>query len=197
MANQDEKKLVEKAREGDRTAFGELVRAHHRRAYGLAIHLLANKTEADDVVQDAFLRAFRAIDRFDGRSEFGTWLHRIVVNLCLNALRSRKRTAPVSADDPRLASVGADPARGADARRRFERLAAAIDGLSLTLRTTVVLVTIQGMSHKDAAGVLGCSEGTVAWRVHEARRRLREALGEAEKPAAKEDSPGKDESDEG
>jgi len=214
----DEKGLVAQARAGDRKAFAQLVQLHHKKVWRLAVHLLSNASEADDVVQDAFFRALRGIDRFDGRSEFGTWLHRIVVNLCLNAIRARKRTASFAPDDPRLglpAGPASDPARSAEDRRTTERLAKAIDALSLTLRTTLVLVTVQGLSHEEAAGVLGCSEGTVAWRVHEARRRLRETLGDdapavqppkasAEPPRSSAEPPkpatgegGKDETDEG
>ncbi len=179
MADSGEKELVEKARTGDRKAFGALVRAHHRKVWSLAAHMLGNRTEADDVVQEAFLRALRAMDRFDGRSEFGTWIYRIVVNLSLNAIRGRKRTASVAPEDPRLVRIAAgDPAKAAEDRRTYERLAAAIDALTPTLRTTLVLVTLQGMGHREASEILGCSEGTVAWRVHEARRQLRSALGE-------------------
>jgi RNA polymerase sigma-70 factor (ECF subfamily) len=203
MADED-KDLVAKARTGDRKAFADLVQRHHKKAWRLAVHLLSNPSEADDVVQDAFFRAMRGIGEFDGRSEFGTWLHRIVVNLCLNAIRSRKRTSPLAPDDPRLglpAPVGSDPAKATEERRRYERLAKAIDGLSLTLRTTLVLVVLQGLSHKVAAEVLGCSEGTVAWRIHEGRRKLREALGD-DAPAHEPPKPptgdgGKDETDEG
>jgi RNA polymerase sigma-70 factor (ECF subfamily) len=200
----DEKTLVAKAREGDRKAFGELVQRHHRKAWRLAVHLLSNVSEADDVVQDAFFRALRGIERFDGRSEFGTWLHRIVVNLSLNAIRGRKRTTPLSGDDPRLGlptGPGSDPSRAAEDKQTYEKLSVAIDGLSLTLRTTLVLVAIQGVSHKDAAEILGCSEGTIAWRVHEARRRLRGAMGDeapaSESSKAEDGSGGKDETDEG
>jgi RNA polymerase sigma-70 factor (ECF subfamily) len=188
MADSGEKELVDKARSGDRKAFGALVRSHHRRVWSLAAHMLGNRAEADDVVQEAFLRALRAMDRFDGRSEFGTWIYRIVVNLSLNAIRGRKRTSAVAPDDPRLTRVAsADPARGAEHRGAYERLAAAVDALSPTLRTTLVLVTLQGVGHREAGEILGCSEGTIAWRVHEARRRLREALGD-EAPA-KADAP--------
>lgn len=195
MTSESEQLWLEKAKSGDRKAFGELVRIHHKRMWKVALHLLGTTSEADDVVQESFLRAFRAIDRFDGKSELSTWLYRIVVNLSLNALRTRKRAAAVDLGDPRLgaalASGQQDPAADAEARQGTVRLLEALDALSLTLRTTVVLVAIEGLSHKQVGDILGCAEGTVAWRMHEARRLLKERLsapeGDAARKSARED----------
>src|SRR5438105_13316913 len=82
--------LVEAAKGGDSEAFGAFVRRHQRRVFRLAVHLLRNTAEAEDVAQEAFVRAYGALDRFDGRSEPFTWLYRIAVNLSLNAIRARK-----------------------------------------------------------------------------------------------------------
>jgi len=197
MASEAEQLVLEKAKAGDRKAFGELVRLHHRRVWKVALHLLGSASEADDVVQETFLRAFRAIDRFDGKSEVSTWLYRIAVNLSLNALRSRKRTAAIDIGDPRLggalASDKKDPSADAEARQGNMRLLESLEKLSLTLRTTVVLVAFEGLSHREAGEVLGCAEGTVAWRMHEARRLLKERLagedrqGETAGASARED----------
>ena len=143
--------------------------------------MLRDPAEAEDVTQEAFLRAFGAIARFDGRSEPYTWLYRIAVNLSLNALRARKsarRSGTVSEDDPLSASPRAGVVRPIDAAQRqlYAILARSIDELSESLRTTLILVCIDGLSHEEAAEVLGAPEGTIAWRVHEARRRLRETL---------------------
>jgi RNA polymerase sigma-70 factor (ECF subfamily) len=191
MAESNEAELIEAAKEGDRRAFGQLVRAHQRRVFACAVQMLADRGEAEDAVQETFLRAYRAIARFDGRSELSTWLYRICVNVCLNLLRKRRRVKASDIADPRIPEPKADPdTSGTDPSRTVEtaelqkRLANALDGLSPSLRTTVVLVLIQGLPHKEASEILGCPEGTVAWRIHEARRRLKIALAESAAPDA-------------
>lgn len=179
-----DRELVDRARAGDADAFGSLVRRHQKRIYRLAFHLVRSGAEAEDVTQETFVRAYQAIDRFDGRSEPFTWLYRIAVNLSLNAIRARKPTRNATpADDPRIAGLLTEtrPSRGDPAgESQRKQLAAAlcegIDALSDTLRTTLILVCIDGVSHEEASQILGCPEGTVAWRVHEARRKLREYL---------------------
>jgi RNA polymerase sigma-70 factor (ECF subfamily) len=185
MGQPDEAELLKGARDGDRAAFGRLVRMHQRRVYACALSILADAGEAEDAVQEAFLRAWRAIDRFDGRSELSTWLYRITVNVCLNTIRRRRRVQASDISDPRIPEPTADPTQGkndpgltAESMQLYRRLAAALDSLSPSLRTTVILVLVQGLPHKEAAAALGCPEGTIAWRIHEARRRLRELLQE-------------------
>src|SRR5690242_15405150 len=185
VAKETDRELVDAARGGNAEAFGKLVRRHQKRVFRLAVHMLRNAAEAEDVTQETFVRAYGAIDRFDGRSEPFTWLYRIAVNLSLNTIRARKPSRDaVPADDPRVESLitetrgthGIDPARIAQERQLAKALCDGIDQLSDTLRTTLVLVCIDGMGHEEAAKVLECPEGTVAWRVHEARRKLREYL---------------------
>jgi RNA polymerase sigma-70 factor (ECF subfamily) len=184
MAAKSDRDLVDAAKSGDAEAFGAFVRRHQRRVFRLALHLLQNSAEAEDVAQEAFVRAYGALDRFDGRSEPFTWLYRITVNLSLNAIRSRKtRRSGVTTDDPRIEAALverrpglADPARQATDRELAVALCKGIDSLTETLRTTLVLVAIDGMSHAEVSQVLGCPEGTIAWRIHEARRKLREYL---------------------
>lgn len=138
------------------------------------------------MTQETFVRAYQALDRFDGRSEPFTWLYRIAVNLSLNQIRARKSKLRRSmTDDPRVLgllpetrpTVG-DPGGASDRRRIAEALYEGIDALSDTLRTTLVMVCIDGMSHEEASKVLGCPEGTIAWRIHEARRKLKVFLAE-------------------
>lgn len=181
MVPSDDQELMSRAKEGDARAFGQLVRSHQRRVYRVALHLLRDSAEAEDVTQDTFVRAYAAIARFDGRSQPYTWFYRIAVNLSLNRLRSRKRQRSVTTeDDPRLQHVDSHP-DGAPERTAAERqlaraLCQAIDSLSDTLRTTLILVAIDGLPHGEVATILGCPEGTVAWRVHEARRKIRVEL---------------------
>lgn len=184
MPQKTDRELVEAARSGDTEAFGVLVRRHQKRIYRLAVHLLRDAAEAEDVTQDTFVRAYGALDRFDGRSEPFTWMYRIAVNLSLNAIRARKTSRKATTpDDPRIEalladrkSVEADPARLAADRQTALALVEGVDDLSETLRTTLILVSIDGLSHAEAAEVLGCPEGTIAWRVHEARKKLRAHL---------------------
>ena len=185
LPERTDRELVTAAREGDAEAFGLLVRRHQRRVYRLAVHLLKSGAEAEDVTQDTFVRAYGALDRFDGRSEPFTWIYRICVNLSLNALRSRKTRRASSPDDPRIEGLLVDnrPAGGSPARSTADKqlgraLVEGIDELSDTLRTTLVLVCIDGLSHAEAGAVLDCPEGTIAWRVHEARKKLRAMLSE-------------------
>lgn len=185
LPERTDRELVTAAREGDAEAFGLLVRRHQRRVYRLAVHLLKSGAEAEDVTQDTFVRAYGALDRFDGRSEPFTWIYRICVNLSLNALRSRKTRRSSSPDDPRIEALlvdnrpaGGSPQRSSSDKQIGRALVEGIDELSDTLRTTLVLVCIDGLSHAEAGEVLGCPEGTVAWRVHEARKKLRGMLSE-------------------
>ena len=186
MTEPSEAELLAAAQEGDKRAFGRLVRMHQRRVYACAAKMLGDGGDADDAAQETFVRAWRALARFDGRSQLSTWLYRVCVNVCLNHIRKRKRHDASDIGDPRLPEPSADPTQGLnDPRRALEarqlqgRIAHALGGLSESLRTTVILVLVDGMPQKEAADVLGCSEGTVAWRIHEARRRLRLALAEA------------------
>jgi RNA polymerase sigma-70 factor, ECF subfamily len=184
MSKPSDRDLVDRAKSGDARAFGELVRRHQQRIHRLAVHMLRDRAEAEDVTQETFIRAFQALGRFDGRSEPYTWFYRITINLSLNRIRSRKTSrASHDTDDPRLDGLltdtrpeSADPSNSAQRRELYQTLCHGIDGLSDTLRTTLILVCIDGRSHEDVASILGTPEGTIAWRVHEARRKLKEYL---------------------
>jgi RNA polymerase sigma-70 factor (ECF subfamily) len=109
MAKPTDRELVDQARSGDSQAFGLLVRRHQKRIFRLAFHLVRTGAEAEDVTQETFVRAYQALDRFDGRSEPFTWLYRIAVNLSLNTIRSRKTTRDsTSVDDPRIEGLLGD-----------------------------------------------------------------------------------------
>jgi RNA polymerase sigma-70 factor, ECF subfamily len=174
-------RLVKRAQAGDRAAFDDLVRRYRARIYALTLHLTGSRAEADDITQDVFTRAYQQLHTFAGRSEFFTWLYRIAVNRSLNARRDTARRRTSGLDDPRVQAAVAvdaygDPRRQAELSQTYARLVTALDRLSPTLRSTVVLVSLQGLSHDEAAAVLGCPAGTVAWRIHEARNQLRAAL---------------------
>lgn len=173
--------LVHKAKTGDRRAFDELVRRYRARIFALILHLCGNESDADDITQEVFFRAYQALEQFAGRSEFFTWVYRIAVNRALNARRKRSRRGETSLEDPRLdkaleADASGDPAKAAELRQTYSRLLHALDRLPVEMRTTVVLVALQGFSHGEAAVIQSCSAGTIAWRIHKARQRLHRAL---------------------
>jgi RNA polymerase sigma-70 factor (ECF subfamily) len=191
--------LVARAKAGEPQAFDALVRRYRRRIFALALHLSGTESDADDIVQDVFIRAFRALDQFEGRSEFFTWVYRLTVNRALDARRTRSRRSEssIEEEDPRIeralqVDAGGDPRRAAELRQTYARVLRALDGLPAEMRTTVVLVTLQGLSNAEAAVVQGCPRGTIAWRLHEGRRRLQEAMAPSEsrestKPALKKE----------
>ncbi len=178
--------LVARAKTGDHRAFNQLVRTYRPRVYSLALHLTGQESDADDITQDAFLKAYDKLPEFEGRSEFFTWIYRITLHRALNAKRDRKRRRTVPLDDPRLVAAVAvdaegDPERAAQLRDRYRALLEAFDQLTPLLQTTVVLTTLQGLSYKEAAVVLDTTEGTIAWRIHEARRKLAISLDSLER----------------
>ncbi len=182
--------LVARAKAGDASAFDELVRKYRARVYSLALHLTGQASDADDITQDAFLKAYHKLPEFEGRSEFFTWIYRITLHRALNAKRDRRRRRTVPLDDPRLVAAVAvdadgDPERAAQLRDRYRALLEAFDQLSPLLQTTVVLTTLQGLSYKEAAVVLDTTEGTIAWRIHEARRKMTGYLDELDQGSVK------------
>jgi len=173
--------LVAAAKAGDARAFEALVSRYRKRIFALALHITRSASEADDIAQDVFLKAFRALPEFEGRSQFFTWVYRMTVNRSLNVRRDRARRGENMLDDPRLELAVAvdsrsDPAREAELRQTYARLLRALDSLPADMRTTVILVSLQGLSHGEVAVVQKVSDGTIAWRMHEARRRLHEAM---------------------
>ncbi len=183
----DEDPDLARARQGDRDAFGRLVQRHQRRVYAAALHILGNHSDADDATQETFVRAYRGLGSFDGRADFFTWLYRITVNTALNSLRGGKRgealaqrsgteAAHVGGRPESLGQPGADPAQKTQQNAEIQRVLAAIAELSPSLRVTLVLATIEELPHKQIAEILEIPEGTVAWRVNEARRLLRQRL---------------------
>jgi RNA polymerase sigma-70 factor (ECF subfamily) len=191
----DEAEVLARARSGDREAFGQFVRTYQRRVYATALHILGNHGDADDATQEAFLRAYRGLATFDGRADVFTWLYRITVNTALNLLRSSKRVTTLAqrggveaghiGGRPEALGVAAgDPARQAERAAEVTEVMVAIAGLSESLRVTLVLATIEELPHKQIAEILEIPEGTVAWRVNEARRLLRDQLRHKLPPAS-------------
>jgi len=169
--------VVAAARGGDRAAFDEVVRRTYADTYTLAHRLTGNEDDARDVVQEAYLRAYRGLRRFRGEARFTTWLYRITANCCttLTARRARQRHEPLGEDepvaDPRLDH---DPEWRVSAGEEREAVARALAGLPLRLRQVIVLRDIYDLPHAAIAGQLGITEAAAKVRLHRARRRLRE-----------------------
>ena len=171
--------LVTAAKDGDRQAFEELVRATHADAYTLAYRLTGNEEDASDVVQEAYLRAYKSLKRFRGDAQFSTWLYRIVANCAATALGKRgKNRHEELEDDAPLADVRPDynPDAQLDHVIERERVTEALRDLPDGLREVVVLRDVYDLPHEAIAKELGISEAAAKVRLHRARRRLRERL---------------------
>lgn len=169
----DEKPLVLAAQRGEQAAFSELVRRHQRRAYAVARSIVINHEDAEDAVQEAFLHAYRAIDRFLPDQAFGAWLHRIVANAALDVTRRRKvRDADELPET--VASPFRDPAEGDELRAR---LTEALNTLPARQRAVIVLHDVEGYKHAEIGQMLDIPEGTARSDLHYARSQLRQVLG--------------------
>lgn len=168
--------MVRRAADGDGEAVAWLVEATHRDAYGLAWRLTGNAEDARDVTQEAYLRAYRGLPRFRGDAQFGTWLHRIVVNCAATHMgRSRRHRHEELPDAALLGDPSTElhPDLRAEATDLRDRVVAALDVLPPKLRAVVVLRDVYEMSHEDIAAELGISVTAAKVRLHRARHRLR------------------------
>ena len=168
--------LVARARAGDVAAFEALYRRYAGRIHGLCLRMTGSVPVAEDCVQEAFVQAWQNLDRFEGRSAFGTWLHRIAVNRVLSAQRAERRRPAIlvaageDGEDP-WGPAPATPYAGADLD--LERAVASLpDGA----RNVFVLHAVYGFSHEETAGMLGVATGTCKAQLHRARRLLEERL---------------------
>lgn len=171
--SEEEKELVRLAMTGDDRGFTGLVRLHQRRAYVIARSIVLTHEDAEDAVQEGFLRAHQALDRFDPSQAFGAWLNRIVANAALDLARRRKvRNAEELSDA--MATPFRDPAEGDELRARLE---AALARLSERARAVIVLHDIEGFTHAEIGEMLGIPGGTARSDLHHARQKLRVLLG--------------------
>ena len=177
--------VVARVKAGDHDAFRHLVERHSRSVFRLAYRLTGHEQDAEDVVQETFLRAFREIRRFEARSSFATWLYRITVNCSHDLLRQRPRagTRP-SLDDPDLrvaaeladSSAAADPMRELTSRRIDERVRAAMDALSGQERSAFVMRHYEGLSIEEIGGVLNLKASAAKHSIFRAVQKLRRSL---------------------
>ena len=178
--------LVKRARQGDLAAYDELVRRYQERIYATVYHMTANHEDANDLAQEAFIKAFQALRSFKGGSSFYTWVYRIAVNKTINFLKQRKNKAQMSLDDldfnaehdPDLVALISDktPRREVGLAELQEKLNAAMQKLSEPHRLVVTLHDVQGLSHEEIAKIMDCNIGTVRSRLFYARQQLQAYL---------------------
>lgn len=178
--------LLPRLRAGDPLAFAQFVEENQRQVYNLALRMLNNPQEAEDVLQETFLNAYRALPSFEGRSSLSTWLYRIASNASLMRLR-KKQPNLVSVDEPLIldggdrlprqladwSSIPEDELLSNESRQVMDE---AVSELPESLRIVFILRDIEGLSTVDTGEILGLSEGAVKTRLHRARLRLRESL---------------------
>lgn len=174
----EEKQLVRLAQDGSPAAFEELVAKYQPKVFSMALSFTRNREAADDLAQEIFLKAYLALPRFRGHSEFGTWLYRISMNHIKDFLRKKGRAKEVSLDDvgeaafsDREQAARAEQDREIEARRTLVQKL--VQGLPEKYRVILTLRDIQGMAYEDIARILRLSPGTVDSRLHRARRMLR------------------------
>ena len=182
----DEAVLVKRARQGDLGAYDELVRRYQERIYATVYHMTANHEDANDLAQEAFIKAYQALKSFKGGSSFYTWVYRIAVNKTINFLKQRKNKAHMSLDDldfnaehdPDLVALISDktPRREINLAELHEKLNEAMQKLSEPHRLVVTLHDVQGLSHEEIAEIMDCNIGTVRSRLFYARQQLQAYL---------------------
>lgn len=174
------------AQRGDRDAFRTLFERYHRRAYALAFGVLRHQDDALDVVQEAFIKAHKYLDKFEGNSSFYTWLYRIVMNLAIDHLRKHRRAQPVELDETRIESegdepllpriLGGNPGRALMDKQLRGRIDQALEQLSENHRSVLVMRELEGLSYEDMAQAMRCSKGTIMSRLFHARRNMQKRL---------------------
>ncbi len=186
----DDADLVLAARRGDRDAFRTLYERYHRRAYTLALGVVRSPDDALDVVQDAFIKAHKYLDKFEGASSFYTWLYRIVMNLAIDHLRKHRRHKPVELDETRLGDgtdravddsllpkiLGGNPGRALMDKQIRARIDAALETLSDNHRAVLVMRELEGLSYEEMAAAMECSKGTIMSRLFHARKNMQAQL---------------------
>lgn len=166
----DDAELVKKAQDGDQGALDALLRKHYNQIYSLCRRMAGNEADAMDATQEALITLARRIDRFDGRSRFTTWMHRVVTNACLDELRRRgRRPVPAPLEEQPLAAAERPVAEVVSQRMDIETALAQLDEM---FRVPVVLCDQLGLSYEEIAQELDIAPGTVRSRISRGRRRL-------------------------
>jgi len=188
----DDRALVRAAQKGDMGAFEELVARHRDKIYARAFSMMRNEEEAIDLSQEAWVKGWQRLAQFQGESSFGTWMTRIVINLCLDQLRKQKRhrTESIEAMDDETGGVERhmppitiNPTAGLERNELRQRIDKALGQLSYEHRTVLVLHEFEEMEYKEIAKTMNCSIGTVMSRLFYARRKMAALLNDLRKTA--------------
>jgi RNA polymerase sigma-70 factor, ECF subfamily len=183
-------KLVRAAQRGDMSAFEELVARHRDKIYARAFSMMRNEEEAVDLSQEAWVKGWQRLKQFQGESSFGTWMTRIVINLCLDQLRKHKRQRNESIEamdeesggvERQMPVVTVNPTAGLERAEMRQRIDKALGQLSYEHRTVMVLHEFEEMEYKQIAKTMGCSIGTVMSRLFYARRKMAALLADMRK----------------
>jgi len=174
--------LIRKCQKGDVAAYEELAAKYYRRVFMVILGMVHHRDDAMDVAQETFYRAFKNIRRFQGGSNFYTWVYRIAVNLAIDFQRRQKRSIVDLKENMDEVVVdaetsGGDPLREVQDRRLGEKLLGAINELTPDHKAVIVMRAVEGLSYKEIGRIMGCSEGTIMSRLHYARKKLKEKLG--------------------
>lgn len=186
LTQEEDETLVASAQRGEASAFDVLVERYKQRLYATVYHMTGNHEDANDLVQDAFIKAYKSLQSFKGQSSFYTWIYRIAINRTINFLKRRKDRGHLSLNnvqsdvetDPDYVELMSHvtPRREVGLNELQEKLNEALQKLSEEHRAVVIMHDVQGMTHADIAKATGCSEGTVRSRLYYARQQLQGLL---------------------
>lgn len=171
----DESKLIELSRSGDAEAYAALVQQHQQMIRGVTFRMTGSPDDAEELAQDAFVRAYQRLSSFNGSSKFSSWLCRIAINLTLDWRRRESRRDDLHAKWAAELGDG-DKTDGGFPDELSRRVQDALNRLPSKQRAAMVLTVYENQSHAEAAKTLGCTEATVSWRVFAARRKLKRLL---------------------
>jgi RNA polymerase sigma-70 factor, ECF subfamily len=187
-ADRVDQKLVARCRQGDTPAFEEIYKRYSSRLFSIAYRMTGSAADAEDLLQDIFLQVYRRLDSYRGEAAFGTWVHRLAVNACLDYLRSkqgRRQRATDSLDDGEFDEPVAPGTWRADAALNRLELERAVEQLPPSYKRAFLLHDVEGLEHHEVGEMLGIAVGTSKSLVHKARLRLRRLLRGAAAPAAR------------
>jgi RNA polymerase sigma-70 factor, ECF subfamily len=171
----DDKELVRACQRGDMQAFETLVSRYQKKVYWIAYNFVGDAEDAMDLAQEAFIRVYRSLNRFDQKYNFYTWLYRIVVNLSIDLLRKRKKHDAVSLEDfpvdPEVEMSPARPIANAELKEQIEKV---LNALPAKYKAVIVLRDVQELPCEEIAKIIGCTNATTRWRLHKAREMFKE-----------------------
>lgn len=181
---EEDRELVKRTQAGDAASFEKLVRKYQDRVFNLALAIIRDKSQAEDLAQEVFAKAYFSLNNFKGASGFFTWIYRLAINHCLDWLRKGQRKGQVSLDEvpgyqlDRMVNPGhgQGPEDSQERRERHQLLHKALTSLSGPHRAVIVLKDVEGFSYKEIATLVNCSEGTVKSRLFRAREELKRKL---------------------